>query len=197
MKVFSSLAIISLLRIVLDSKFCSQPLPYFFLTSLVINLHPLKVNLVFYKYSLHIKNRLCYKCPFVSQLLGNHSCPETLAGGRQLSFEPLAEAFGCRCWKARPEAGGQEGAVQFELDLKRKKMVFRWSKGGQKMKDYWRVCGKEFTVTSFSPSCPLLLHKLLMKSRNWARERKGKVYQQGGAVLPISLHCFYQPQLTF
>lgn len=80
--------IVSSLKTFLESllKFCSQPLPHFFLIPLVvINLHPLKVNLVFNKSSLHIENRLCYKCSFLSQLLGTHPCPETLARGiRQL-----------------------------------------------------------------------------------------------------------------
>lgn len=83
-----TVTIVSLLKTFLESllKFCSQPLPHLFEYLLVvINLHPLKVNLVFYKSSLHIKNRLCYKCSFVSQLLGTHPCPETLARGiRQL-----------------------------------------------------------------------------------------------------------------
>lgn len=80
--------IVSSLKTFLDSllKFCSQPLPHFFflIPLVVINL-PLKVNLVFNKSSLHIENRLCYKCSFLSQLLGTHPCPETLARGiRQL-----------------------------------------------------------------------------------------------------------------
>lgn len=66
---------------------------FFLIPLVVINLHPLKVNLIFYKSSLHIKNRLCYKCSFVSQLLGSHLCPEMLAGGVRQLFEPLAEAM--------------------------------------------------------------------------------------------------------
>lgn len=82
---------------------------FFFLIPLVVINLPLKVNLVFNKSSLHIENRLCYKCSFLSQLLGTHPCPETLARGIRQLWVFGRGSEGCRCPEARAEAGGQEG----------------------------------------------------------------------------------------
>lgn len=62
----------------------------------------------------------------LSQLLGTHSCPENLAGGADsLALSHWQGLLGVHIQEARAEAGGQERAVQFELDLKRKKIALR------------------------------------------------------------------------
>lgn len=148
------------------------------------NLHPLKVSLVFY--SLHIKNRLYYRCPFLSQLLGTRSCPEALAGGvRQRASGGWQRLLGRRCWAAGAEAAGCMGAVRFELDL-RGKIVLRWLKGRSENERLLRnECVGEslqplsLLPVSHSPGCCCPQDE---KQNVWGREGQG--VPSGRGVLP-------------
>lgn len=147
------------------------------------NLHPLKRNLFFY--SLHIKNRLYYRCPFLSQLLGTRSYPETLASDRELlavgrgSWGAGAEQPEPRLWVARE---------QCDLSwIWGEKIALRWLKGRSEkweIVEEW-VCGWEFTGTFSPPRLPLT--RLLLFTRWKAEpsgEGKGRAFPQDGVSSP-------------
>ena len=145
------------------------------------NLHPLKMNLFFY--SLHIKNRLYYRCPFLSQLLGTRSCPETLAGGIRELWAVGRGSWGAGAWE------------QCDLSwIWGEKIVLRWLKGRSENERLLRneCVGESLQVLSLllvshSPGCCCSQDE---KQNRLGKGRAGRALRTG--CLPLaSLHSSY------
>lgn len=131
----------------------------------------LKVNLVFYKNSLHIKNRLCYKCPFCKSAAWKSFLSRNPGRRETSELWAIGRGFWVQVLRSQSWGWGPRGSSTVWDGFEEEKLALRWSKDEGFLRS--EHVGKSLQSLLFLRPVPPPQIADEKQKLGWGRERQG------------------------